>query len=140
MSSPRLIRWRSLKLRLAEAAHARALAQEVLAQRASDALLKQHRDLHQLKGTVENLDLALLHWLEPIEQATADAYQCSLAETEARSDQRQRTAADGAQARKQLDLTCERARDIHAAHVRTREVTELDAQAGRARGLEEHDG
>lgn len=139
MSSPRLVRWRLLKLRLAEAAHAQALAQDVLAQRASTALLQQHRDVHQLKGAVERPDLALLRWLEPIEQATAAAHQSSLAEVQARSDERRHAAGDSAHARKQLDLTRERARSVEAARARTGELRELDSQVGRARTVGEQD-
>jgi hypothetical protein len=139
MSSPRLVRWRSLKLHLAEAAHAQALAQEALAQRASEALLQQHRDVNQRKGAVDRLDLALLRWLEPIEQATAAAHLWSLAETQARSEERRQAAGDGARARKQLDLTRERARSVEAAHARIGELLELDAQSGQARTMGEHD-
>lgn len=139
MSSPRLVRWRSLKLRLAEAAHAQALAQEVLAQRVAAALLQQHRDVHQLKGAVDRLDLALLRWLEPIEQATAAAHQWSLAEAQARSDERRHAAGDGAQARKQLELTRERARSVEAARARTGELHELDARVAQARSMGEQD-
>jgi hypothetical protein len=139
MSSPRLVRWRSLKLRLAEAAHAQALAREALAQRASEAFLQQHQVVHQLKGGVGHLDLALLRWLEPIEQATAAAHQWCLAEAQARSDERRRAAGDGAQARKQLDFTCERVRIDEAVRSRTGELREVDAQAGRARRVGEQD-
>ena len=137
MRGSRLIRWRTLKLQIAEAEHARALVREQAAQSALEDVSLQHQNVLGLRQSPESVDVALLRWLEPIEAATVEACTWYRLEVAARANEKCQAAHAGARERKHGELTRERVqRDVHAAE-RARELVELDAHAALAREVED---